>query len=150
MNKRSLFTTILAISGTLLTWLTLLAPILLSTAHFLTNRVFRLDWLMPAELFPFALAGGAVLVWAAVRAHSRRQWIGWGLGITVISLAGGQLLAVVTGLASGATEPSGWQWVLVITSLAIYVLALIGMGVGGIALLHDLFKKSEVGSTENT
>jgi hypothetical protein len=50
-------------------------------------------------------------------------------------LAGGQALAVVTGLASGETEPGGWQWVLVLASLAIYSLALVAVGLGGILLL---------------
>ena len=47
---------------------------------------------------------------------------------------------MVTGLASGETEPGGWQWVLVLASLAIYSLALAAVGVGGILLLRDLFK----------
>ena len=53
---------------------------------------------------------------------------------------GGQVLASVTRLASGETEPVGWPWALVLASLAIYSLALVVMGVGGLLLLRDLFR----------
>ena len=53
---------------------------------------------------------------------------------------GGQALASVTGLASGRTEPTGWPWALVLASLALYVLALVILGVGGVLLVRDLFK----------
>jgi hypothetical protein len=52
------------------------------------------------------------------------------------------VLAVVTGLASGETEPAGWPWALVLASLAGYALALVAMGVGGALLLRDLFRIS--------
>lgn len=100
--------------------------------------MLRFDWLMPAELFVVALVGGGALLWAAIRARSRRALIGWSLGIAVVSLVGSQALAVVTGLASGATEPAGWPWALVVALLALYSLALVAMGVGGVLLIRDL------------
>jgi hypothetical protein len=65
---------------------------------------------MPAELFPAVLVGGGLLLWAGLRSHSHWKLIGWGLGIAVILLFGGQALAEVTGLADGTTEIGGWQW----------------------------------------
>jgi peptidoglycan/LPS O-acetylase OafA/YrhL len=106
---------------------------LISTHGFDYTTCF--DYLMPAELFPLALAGGCLLIWAALRARSRR-----GLGIAAGLLVVGQVLAVVTGLASGETEPAGWQWALVLASIAGYSLALVVVGVGGLLLLRDLFK----------
>jgi peptidoglycan/LPS O-acetylase OafA/YrhL len=106
--------------------------------------MFRFDYLMPAELFPATLVGGGLLIWAALRARSRRRLIGWGLGIAVGLLVGGQVLAVVTGLASGETEPAGWWWALVLASIVIYTLALVVIGVGGVLLLRDLFKPSRL------
>lgn len=50
------------------------------------------------------------------------------------------VLAQVTGLASGATEPTGWPWLLVMASLVVYWLAVITIGVGGLLLLRDRFK----------
>jgi hypothetical protein len=95
---------------------------------------------MPAELFPFALAGGLLLLWAAIRARACLKLIAWGLGIAVGMLVGGQALAVVTGLASGETEPAGLPWALVLGSLIAFTLALVAVGVGGIMLLMNLFK----------
>jgi hypothetical protein len=140
MEKKGILTKVLAIVGTVLAWIPVLAPVLLSTALLIQARMFRLDYLMPAELFPVALVGGCLLLWAALRAHSRRGLIGGSLGSAVILLVGGQALAVVTGLASGRTEPTGWPWALVLAALVLFILALVVLGVGGVLLLRDLFK----------
>ena len=144
MEKKGVLTKILAIVGTVLVWFPILAPVLLSVAVIITERMFRFDYLMPAELFPATLVGGGLLIWAALRARSRRRLIGWGLGIAVGLLVGGQVLAVVTGLASGETEPAGWWWALVLSSIVVYSLALVVIGVGGVLLLRDLFKPSRL------
>jgi hypothetical protein len=143
VEKKDLLTKVLASVGTVLTWIPLLAPILFSTFRFIEGGRLRFDYLMPAELFPVALVGGGLLVWAALRARSRRGMIGWGLGLAVGMLVGGQALAVVTGLASGETEPSGWPMAFVLGSLGLYVLALVVVGVGGVLLVRDLFTQSE-------
>jgi hypothetical protein len=140
MENKGTLTKILAITGTVLVWFPLLAPVLLSVVLFVQAGMFRMDYLMPAELFPVALGGGLLLLWAAIRARSRRAVIGWGLGIAVGLLFGSQALAVVTGLASGEIEATGWQWALVLGSLIVYILALIAVGVGGILLLKDLYR----------
>jgi len=141
MEKRGALTKILAVVGTVLVWLPILAPVLFSVVRFVQAGRFLLDFLMPAELFLVVLVGGALLIWAAVRAHSRRALIGWGLGMAVILLVAGQVFAVVTGLASGETEPAGWPFALVVASLAGYSLAIIAIGVGGALLLRELFKR---------
>jgi hypothetical protein len=140
MEKKGVLTKTLAIVGTVLVWFPILAPILLSVLVLIIERMFRFDYLMPAELFPAALVGGGLLLWAALRARSRRRLIGWGLGIAVGLLVGGQALAVATGLASGENEPAGWWFALVLASIVAYSLALVAMGVGGALLLRDLFK----------
>lgn len=144
MKNKNIFTKILVICGTALVWLPILAPVLFSLAYLLTRHMFRFDYLMPAELFPFALIGGGLLIWAAIRTHARRKIIGWGLGISAGMLVGGQALAVFSGLASGETEPTGFWWAIVIASLIIYSLAVIVTGFGGILLLIDLFKPSSL------
>jgi hypothetical protein len=144
MEKKGVLTKILAIVGTMLVWFPILAPVLLSMAVIIQEHMFRFDYLMPAELFPATLVGGGLLIWAALRARSRRGLIGWGLGIAVGLLVGGQVLAVVTGLASGETEPAGWWWALVLASIVIYSLVLVVIGVGGVLLLRDLFKPSRL------
>ncbi len=140
MEKSSLLTRILSVTGTALAWLPILAPVLFCAIALLAGRGFHFDFLMPAELFLVALIGGGLLLWAALRAHSRRRLIGWGLGLAVALLVASQALAVVTGLASGETEPGGWQMVVVIAGIAAYTLALIAIGVGGVLLLRDLFQ----------
>ena len=140
MEKKGVLTKILAIVGTALVWFPILAPVLFSVAVIIKGRMFRFDYLMPAELFPVALVGGCLLLWAALRARSRLSLIGWSLGVAVGSLVGGQVLAVVTGLASGETEPTGWPWALVLGSLGGYSLSLLVIGIGGVLLVRDLFK----------
>jgi hypothetical protein len=140
MEKKSVFTRILAILGTVLVWLPILAPILFALGAFISAGLFRFDYLMPAELFPVALTGGLLLLWAAIRARSQRKLIGWGLGAAVALLFGGQGLAVVTGMASGAIEPPGWLMGIVLGMIVTYALALVAVGVGGILLLRQLFK----------
>jgi len=138
MANKGPFTRILAVVGTVLVWLPLLAPVLLAVPQLITGRMFILDYLIPAELFPVTLAGGALLIWAAVRARARWKWIGWCLGIAVVALVGSQALAVVSGLASGAIQPPHWSWTVVLGMLAVYCVALVGVGIGGIRLLREL------------
>jgi len=140
-HKTDILTKILAAAGTLLAWFPIAATIVLSAIVTIARGVFLLDYLMPAELFPAALAGGGLLLWAALRAHARRGFIGWGLALMVVLLVGGQALAVATGLASGAIEPAGWPWALVIASLVAYTLTLAAIGVAGLLLLRDLVRR---------
>jgi hypothetical protein len=140
LEKKGVFTKILAITGTVLAWLPILAPVFFSVIALIAIQVFRFDYLMPAELFPVALVGGGLLLWAALRARSRQRLVGWGLAVAAGLLVGSQALAVVTGLASGETEPGGWWWALVLILLAGYSLTLVVIGIGGVLLLRDLFK----------
>lgn len=146
MEKKNALTKGLTIVGTGLVWFPLLAPLLLSAVTGMVEGVFRFDYLMPAELFLVALLGGLLLLWAAIRMQARRGLIGWGLGLAVGLLVGSQVLAVVTGLAHGDTAPGGWAWILVLTLLGSYILAVMGVGIGGILLLRDQFKVPSQGS----
>ncbi|MCX6070857.1 MAG: hypothetical protein NTU91_08375 [Chloroflexi bacterium] len=140
MQKRDGLTKGLAIAGTVLIWIPLVLPFLLAFARYARARMFQVDYLMPAELFPIVAIGACLLLWAALRARSRRKLIGWGIGIAIAGLIGSVALAEVTGLASGETEPAGVWWALVLALYALYPLALILIGVGGVLLLRDLFK----------
>ena len=142
MANKSTLTKILAIVGTVLAWLPILAPILLTAILYLQEGVFRFDYLMPAELFLIAVLGAGLLLWASKRARLQRGLIRWGIALAAISIVGGQAIASVTGLASGEIEPTGWPWALVTASLAAYTLALVAIGVGGVLLLRDLFRSS--------
>ncbi len=141
IENKDVFTKILAIVGTVLVGLPILAPILLGIVSLFKDGRFRLDYLMPAEFFPLVLVGGGLLLWAALRRRRFRGLIGWGLVGAVVLLVGIQALAVLTGLASGETQPGGWQWVLVLGALIAYILAVILTGVGGVLLTRDVFRK---------
>ncbi len=141
MKKRGALTKTLAIAGTVLVWLPIVAPLLLSVPHFIRARVFMVDYLMPAELFPVVLVGGRLLIWAALRARAQRALIVGGLGAAVALLVGAQVLAEVTGLASGEMEPAGIWWALVVASFVVFIVGVVAVGVGGGLLLRDLFKR---------
>ena len=144
MEKKGSLTKILAIAGTIFMWLPILAPILLSLILLIAHGLFRFDYLMPVELGLFAFGGGILLLVAAIRARSHVKLIGWGLGIALVMVVGGQAIAVVTGLADGWTETGGWQWMLVLGSLIAYTVAVAVVGIGGVLLSRDLFKSRQV------
>ena len=133
---------ILAVLGMVLVWSPLLATIVTSALGSAEAGSFHFDFLMPAELFPVALTGGGLLFLAALMVHSHRAIIGWGLGAAMVALAGGQALAVFSGLATGEIAPAGWYWNLVIASIALYTLALVVIGVGGVQLALELLRST--------
>lgn len=142
MGKRDLLTKTLAILGTILVWFPIQAPLVMSAVKIVQTGDLHLDYLAPAELFPVALVGGVLLIWAALRAQAQMKIIGWSLGIAVAALLGGSLLTMATGLASGKTEPEGFLWALLVAPLAIYSLGLVVAGVGGVFLLLEVYRPS--------
>jgi hypothetical protein len=145
MAKTGVLTKALAAIGTALVWFPILGTVVTAVIGSIRSRVFRFDYLMPAELFPLAFAGCVLLLWAALRARSRRGLIGWGIGVMLALLFGGQAIAVATGLASGETEPAGWPWALVLATIVAYTLALVEIGSTGVLLVQDLFQHRENG-----
>jgi hypothetical protein len=131
----------LALTGSVLVWTPLAAPLLFSAGKLLRGGYVLFDFLMPAELLPLVLAGGALLLCAAVSLRSRRAWVGFSLGGGLLLLFGSQGLAEVTGLASGRLAPAGWQWILVLSLLLGYDLAVLALGVAGILLIRQAFKR---------
>lgn len=140
MKKNNVFTRTLAILGTLFAWFPILAPILVSVPISLRAHRLHFDYLMPAELFPVFLVGAGLLVWAAIRSRVRIKPIAWSLGITIALLLIGQGLAIVTGLASGAQEPTGWRLFVGIAFLVLFELGIITTATEGILLTRDLFR----------
>ena len=142
MDQKDVLSKLLAVFGTILAGLPLAAPAVFSLIRWVQSGRFLFDYLMPAEFFPVVLLGGILLLWAAGRTHLHRRLVGWSLGLAILLLVGSQALAVATGLASGATEPAGWPWALVIAMIAGYLLAVVTLVVGGILLLRGVFVKS--------
>ncbi|NJC97576.1 MAG: hypothetical protein C3F07_15220 [Anaerolineales bacterium] len=143
MENKGALTKVLSIAGTVLVWLPILAPILFGAISFIADGVFRFDYLMPAELFFLVIIGGGLLLWAAVRSHLRWKLFGWTLAIAAALFFGMQALAEVTGLADGSTPMGGWQWMLVLGTLVLYIVTVIAIDIGGVLLLRDLFKPGQ-------
>ncbi|MEW6182515.1 MAG: hypothetical protein AB1500_04965 [Bacillota bacterium] len=145
MGWMNTFARILALLGTAAVWLPVAAMLATSVPGSLRTGTFRIDYLMPAELFPLALVGGVLLILAAVIARSHKRLIGWGFGLAVGALVAGQALAVATGLASGETEPVGFPWALVVGSLALYTVGLVVLGCAGVMLTRFVCRRQEDG-----
>lgn len=137
-NNGSLVKT-LAVAGTILVSLPLVAPIGLGLVRLGRGAGFMLDFLMPAELFPVVLAGAVLLLTAARLAHSRFGLVAWGLGLAVIMLAFVSLYAELSGLSDGRTEAAGLVFAVAIAGIAIFVAAVVAMAVAGVLLVRDLF-----------
>ena len=133
MEKKDTLSKILAIVGTVLVWIPILAPVVFGFVSLGMDSIYRFDYLMPAELGILAFVGGALLLWAAIRAKSQQGIIAWGLGIAAGSIA--------VLMAFGDVEPGSLEWAIVVGLLIAYSLAIVVMGVGGVLLWRDLFKK---------
>jgi hypothetical protein len=144
VDKRGVFSRVLAIAGTVLAWLPLAAPLFFAFVSLASDGRFRLDFLMPAEVFPVALVAGAVLLSAAILARSHVRWIAASLAAAVLLLVASQAIAWFTGLASGRIEAVGWPWALTLAALVGYELAVAALGVGGARLIHGLFQRRAV------
>lgn len=140
MAIKDRLTKFLAITGTILACIPVLLPVFFWVFTASRDRPRNFDFILPAEFFPLALIGAFLLYWAARRARSHHRLIGWSLLVAITSLGSGQALAVVTGLADGSREPAGLFCVLVIASIAIYILTLFFLAAEGILLINSLFR----------
>ncbi len=101
--------------------------------------MLRIDYLMPADLFPSAFIGGLLLSGVSFWKKMLRKIIPVSFFGGVLALIAGQALAVVSGFASGETKPAGIVLYLVIFSLIIYTASLFAAGYGGILLVRRIF-----------
>ncbi len=129
MEKKDTLSKILAMVGTVLVWIPILAPVIFGFVSLVMDGIYRFDYLMPAELGILAFLGGALLLWGAIRAKSQQGIVAWGLGI-----AAGSIIILN---AFGDLGPDSLMLGLLIT----YSLAIVVMGVGGILLWRELSKK---------
>ena len=142
MKKTNLLTRILAIAGTTLVGIAVIAPIIFSLVRLVQSGRFMFDYLMPLELGLLVIAGTGLLIWAAIRARSRIRLIAWTAVLAVVLAVGLQVLAVVTGLADGSTpETSPWMTVLLSLVVAYYLLVVL-LFIAGCLLCRDVFARS--------
>lgn len=140
-NEKGTFTKILAAAGTLLVWIPIGFTVLTSAVGTVLTGSFRFDYLMPAELFLFALAGMVLLICSALRSGLRRKLIVSSSVLAAFFLAACMAVAAVTGMASGRTEAAGLPLFMTMLMLGLYSVSLIIIGTGGALLWKDLFKR---------
>ena len=136
----TLFDRTLAIVGTAFAWLPIVATVAFSLAESIGTGTFRIDWLMPAGMFVFYGVGAAMLVLVAIGTHRHRRLVVGSVVAAVVTLLAAQGLALVSGLASGQREPTGWAWALALVLLAGYTIAVIATGVAGLRLSRNLLR----------
>ena len=136
--KKILFTKNLALFGTLLVWIPILLPIVISLISVISGKSFNFDFLMPAELFLVILPGAVLLIVTSFLVKSNRTPILISSGIALLSLIAGPLIAVMTGLASGETEPTGSAYLIVTAIIGVYNFSVIALGISGISLVRKI------------
>lgn len=148
MPKRDWLARILAVAGTALVWLPLLFTLVISVTTWIQRRMFRFDYLLPAEVFPITVLGAGLLYLASRRARLSFRPVGWWLLAAVALWLGGQLWAVVTGLASGRTELTGGYVVGAGLWIGAFVLATVAMAIGALGLLRAILPAGKTVSGE--
>jgi len=140
-KRKSILSRIFALSGTVLLWAPIAFMFLSAIIAGIGSGQFLFDYLMLAEFFPIAALGMVLLILAGIFSRSFVRWFAWGTGAAFVSLAGGQILAVTSGLASGTASRSGLAFGVVIASILLYNLIVIALAILGVALVKKLFRK---------
>lgn len=140
MEKNQKIAKILGIIGMVLVWFPILATIMTSPIVSNISQKFRVDYLLPAELFPIALLGGILLFVAAWLSKSRKFIFGLLLGLKIFFFLGIVIVAQVTGLASGERASGDWATVLTMGMLGAYILCLFLLCIFSIVQVRDLFR----------
>lgn len=138
MGKHDALAKTLAIIGTVLVVLPLLAPLALSLQSIGRPGGYQLDYLMPFEVYPVTLVGVALLVWASFRAHARKGAMGVAIGSMIGGLVLGAVAAQVTGIAQSAERLEAWKYVLTAGLFGVSGLAQIALVGVGCMLVRDL------------
>lgn len=140
-RQKSALTKIFAISGAVLLWAPILFMFVTAIVGSIAGKTLLFDYLMLAELFPLVALGLVLLVLASLLARTFRKWFGWGGVAALVALTGGQLFASASGLASGAIEPAGAVFAVVISAIVVYNVIVVALAVLAIVLIRRLFQK---------
>lgn len=131
----------LALTGAIMVWLPLLAPIILCLTLLARTGIFSFDYLLPAELFFIELAGCGLLIAAAHRAQSQQLLITSGFVAALVFLSLTQVYAISTSMnLLPFLAASGMRNSLITGGIVAYELTLVIVGIGGILLSIKVFK----------
>jgi hypothetical protein len=145
MDKKKVFSLVLAIAGTVMVLLPILFMIVTAIVGSISAHRFVCDYMIPAEVGFLVIGGAAALLWASIRERKMIKPIAWTAGIGIVLLFGCQLLAVVTGLASGRIQAENAPLATgVVTGMLIgYDVAVALMGVWGYKLARLIVKSAK-------
>jgi len=143
MKSKELFIKILAIAGTALVWIPILATLITGVIGSISMGKPIIDYLMPAELFLFALAGSVLLLWAAGWSHFFLKQVVISFIAMPVFLIASQTIAGMSGIASGAHPTEGLPFAAVITFFVLYIAALVYLCRIGILFLRRLNRKKD-------
>lgn len=133
-HQRAAF--VCAVTGSVLLWIPIGLMIVTAIIGSISAGRPLMDYFMPAELFFLVLAGWILLVVGSVLSQRTR------IPVVIIGLVafglliGCQLIAVMSGLSSGAIPAEGFIWYLVLGMLILYDVLVIVLGIVGIRLSH--------------
>lgn len=131
-----------SVIGTILLWIPIVLTIVTSLAGSIFAGKLLMDYLMPAELFFLVLAGWILLIIGSVLSGRWKIPVVVTGVVALVLLFGAQMIAVVSGLASGVIPAEGMIWYLVLGMLILYDLLVIVLGILGIRLSYAV-KKGE-------
>jgi hypothetical protein len=127
-----------SVIGTILLWIPIALTIVTSIVGSIFAGKLLMDYLMPAELFFLVLAGWILLIIGSLLSGRWKIPVVVTGAATLVLLFGAQMIAVVSGLASGVIPADGMIWYLVLGMLILYDLLVIVLGILGIRLSYEV------------
>jgi hypothetical protein len=141
MKTRQLVSRLLAVIGTLLVWIPVVAPLLFALSRAARGAGFRYDYLLPAEIFPLSLVGAGLLIAAALLLHQRLLPILLPAGLMMALFGLVIWTAQATGLADGRVAMGGWQEYLVTGLLGLFSLVGVALAVFAVRLSAAVWQR---------
>jgi hypothetical protein len=139
MKKQNPLARVLAIIGTVLVALPLVFPLATSLPSIGSPGGYRVDYLMPFELYPITLIGTALILWASLRAHMRRAAVARAIGAMLGFFILCAIAAQVTGIANSVEQLEKWRYMLTAGLGVASLLGQVALIVVGVLLVRDLF-----------
>ena len=139
MGKHDALSKTLAVAGTVLVALPLIAPLVFSVRFLGRPGGFRIDYLMPFEIYPVTLVGVALLIWVAFRARERKREVGWAVGGMFAGILLAAAAAKITGIADSVERLETWRYALTAALGGLSLLAQVALVVIGWLLARGVF-----------
>lgn len=122
--------------------LLLLAPIIFMLISpiflWMSQQIFMMDYLIPLEVFPVVFLGAALLSLVACKVQVLRKRICLLSVLLIVMFVSGQYIAVISGLADGTAPASGLPFIAVISTVIIYDVITLVLGIYGLSLYFKL------------